>query len=217
MTRNGAKLYGARMAISSDRVELFLAEKGIEVEFVPVNLMAGEHYSEDYRRRIAPNARVPALELDDGTVLRESVAICRYFEASQPEPALFGGTPLEQARVEMWQRLMELELLMPIAMAFRHGHPAAKALEQPQIAEHAAVQKQRAEKRIGVLDKELAGRDYLAGDFSIADITAFLAIRFGRLSKIAPEPGHAAVQAWMERVAARPAIATALQRIKDAS
>lgn len=212
------QLYGSRMAPNSDRVELFLAEKGIDVPFVAISLMTGEQYSEDYRRNVAPNARVPALKLDDGHVIRESVAICRYFEETQPEPPLFGRTPLEKAQVEMWQRLMELELMLPIAMCFRHGHPGAAAIEKPQIADWAAVNRERAEKRMRVLDKELVGKEYLCGDyFSIADISAFIGIGFGRISKLQPGPELENLHAYIARIAARPAIAAARERIKAAA
>lgn len=207
------KLYGAHRAINSDRVTLFLAEKGVDVVFVPLNLMAGEHYAPEYRKAVAPNARVPALQLEDGTVIRESVAICRYFEELHPETALFGRGALQKAQVEMWQRLMELELMMPIAMAFRHGHPAAAAIEKPQIPEFAQVSKQRAEKRLEVLNKELADREFLAGEFSIADITAYLSIGFAKLAKIRPPEEATHIQEWMQRVAQRPGIAKGLQII----
>lgn len=207
------KLYGSHGAPNSDRVILFLAEKGISFPFVRVDLMAGEQYGE-YRNSIAPNARVPALELDDGTVIRESVAICRYFEETEPEPALMGRNPLEKAEVEMWQRIMELELMFPIAMCFRHGHPAGAKLEQPQISEYAQVSRERAEKRLTVLNVELANRDYIAGDFSIADITAFVGVGFGRVSKLLPAPELSNVHAWLQRVQARPGIAQGLQIIR---
>ena len=211
------KLYGSHMAPNSDRVILFLAEKGIEdIPFEAINLMKGEHYAEDYRQMV-PNARVPALQLDDGTVIRESVAICRYFEETHPEPLLMGRTPMEKAQVEMYQRLMEMELMMPIAMCFRHGHPAGAALENPQIAQMAEVSRPRAEKRLAVLNKELADREYLAGEFSIADITAFIAVGFGRVARIAPTADQSNIQAWMERMMARPGIKHGLQIIKGAA
>ncbi len=199
------KLYGSRMAPNSDRVEMFLAEKGIDLPIIQLNLMAGEHYSDDYKA-IAPNRKVPCLVLDDGTAIRESVAICRYFEEIQPEPALFGTGAVERAQVEMYQRLMELELMMPIAMCFRHGHPAGAALEKPQIPELAQAQRVVAEKRIKVLNKELADREFLVGGrFSIADITAYIALGFGRVSKLTPnEDEHPHVVRYLAAIAARP-------------
>ena len=175
------KLYDTQLAPNPMRVRIFLAEKGIDVPTEQVNLMQGEHRSDDYRK-VAPNMKVPALELDDGTILLETVAICRYFEEIQPEPPLFGTTPLEKAQVEMWQRRMELELFFPTAMTFRHLHPAGAALEG-QIAEFGETQKAIALKRRAILDKELEGKEFIAGDrFSIADITAFCAVGFGKIS-----------------------------------
>lgn len=198
-------LYGSRMAPNSDRVEMFLHEKGVEIPFRQVNLMQGEHHGEDYKA-IAPNRRVPALQLDDGNVIRESIAICRYIEELHPEPALFGRSALERAQVEMYQRLMELELMMPIAMCFRHGHPAAKALEPIQVAEFAQLQRDVALKRIKVLNKELAEREFLLGDyFSVADISAYIALGFGRISKLNPDAEqHPHVVRYMQAIAARP-------------
>lgn len=199
------KLYGSKQAPNSDRVEMFLAEKGIDLPITQINLMKGEHYSDEYRA-IAPNRKVPCLVLDDGTAIRESIAICRYFEETQPEPPLFGTSAVEKAQVEMWQRLMEMELMMPIAMTFRHGHPAGAALEKPQFPDFAQAQRAVAEKRIKVLNKELADRQWLLGDtFSVADITAFISLGFGRISKLSPDPqAHPNVVRYMQDVQARP-------------
>lgn len=199
------KLYGSKQAPNSDRVEMFLHEKGIVLPIISINLMKGEHYSEEYKA-IAPNRRVPALVLDDGTTIRESVAICRYFEELQPQPPLFGVGAVERAQVEMYQRLMEFELLLPIAMSFRHGHPAAAAIEKPQVPEFAAAQRKQAEKRLRVLEKELAGRQWLVGDrFSIADITAYIALGFARVPKLFPaEAEHPNVIRYFNAIAARP-------------
>lgn len=199
------QLYGSKMAPNSDRVEMFLQEKGIELPFVQINLMQGEHHQDEYKA-IAPNRKVPSLVLDDGTVIRESVAICRYFEEIQPEPPLFGVGAVQRAQVEMWQRLMELELMMPIAMTFRHGHPAGAMLEKPQIPQLAQSQRIVAEKRIKVLNKELDGRRFLLGDdFTIADITAYIALGFGRISKLSPDPEqHPEVVRYLQDIAQRP-------------
>mgnify|MGYP000548381296 CR=1 FL=1 len=199
------ELYGSKLAPNSDRVEMFLAEKGVEIPFHGLNLMKGEHYQDSYRK-LAPNRRVPCLVLDDGTAIRESIAICRYIEELHPEPCLFGDTALERAQVEMWQRLMEMELMMPIAMSFRHGHPGGKMLENPQIPEYGAAQQQVALKRIKVLNKELADRQFLLGDtFCVADITAYIALGFGKIVKIRPSvEEHPNVMRYMETIAARP-------------
>ncbi len=199
------QLYGSKRAPNSDRVEMFLYEKGIELPITQVNLMAGEHHAEAYKA-IAPNRRVPCLVLDDGTAIRESVAICRYFEELHPEPALFGTGALQAAQVEMWQRLMEFELMLPVAMSFRHTHPAAKALEKVQFTEFGQAQHALAQKRIAVLNKELADRQWLAaGGFSIADITAYIALGFGKLTKLAPDPqAHPHVLRYLADIQARP-------------
>ena len=199
------KLYGSKMAPNSDRVEMFLHEKGIEVPFVQINLMKGEHHSDEYKR-LSPNRRVPCLELDDGTTIRESIAICRYFEEIQPDPPLFGVGAVERAQVEMYQRLMEMELMLPIAMCFRHSHPAGAALEKPQFPEFGKAQGALGLKRIGVLNKELADRQFLLGDtFTVADISAYIGIGFGKISQIRPDPeAHPNVVRYMADIAARP-------------
>src|ERR671921_803365 len=127
------KLYDAGRAPNPRRVRIFLAEKGISVPLVPLDLNRLEHRTPSYAA-INPLRQSPALELDDGTVIAESVAICRYFEELRPEPPLFGTTPLERAQVEMWQRRMEFGLLGPVAAAFRHLHPAMAPMEVPQVA-----------------------------------------------------------------------------------
>ena len=128
------KLFDGGRAPNPRRVRVFLAEKGIEVPLVPVDMGADEHRQEPVASR-NPLQRLPVLELDDGTILTETVAICRYFEELHPEPALFGEGALGKARVEMWQRRMELNLFLPVAFAFRHLHPAMKDWEVPQIPE----------------------------------------------------------------------------------
>ena len=130
------------------------------------------------------------LELDDGTVLCESVAICRYFEEMHPEPALFGRGALGKAQVEMWQRRMELNLFLPVSQAFRHIHPAMKEWEVPQVPEWGEANKPKALDFLVLLDAELALREFAAGDeFSIADITGLVAIDFMKPARIARAGG----------------------------
>lgn len=196
------KLYTTPKAISPARVHFFLLEKGIEIEKVVVDLMKGEHRTPEYRA-IAPNGRTPALQLDDGSSLCETVAICRYIEAMHPEPVLMGRDALEQAHIEMHNRMMEFELMLPMAMAFRHTHPAMEALED-QVPEYGAKQRAVAEKRMKRLEQELAGRPYIAGDaFSIADITAWCSIRFFRIAKFGITDQQTHLRDWYERVGAR--------------
>lgn len=205
------KLYTTPKAVSPARVHFFLAEKGIEVDREVVNLMEGQHRSAEYRAAV-PNGRVPALELDDGTVLCETVAICRYVEeALQPDPPLMGTTALERARIEMLDRMMEFELMMPMAMTFRHTHPAMKALED-QVTEYGEKQRGVAESRMRRLDRELGARPYIAGEnFSIVDITAWCSIRFFRAAgfRIAEEQSH--LGDWFTRVGERSAAKVAFE------
>jgi glutathione S-transferase len=198
------KLYDGGKAPNPRRVRVFLAEKGIEVPLAPVDMGAMEHRSEEVTRR-NPLRRLPVLELDDGTILTESVAICRYFEELHPEPPLFGTGALGKALVEMWQRRMELNLMMPVAQAFRHIHPAMKEWEVPQIAEWGEANKPRALEFLGLLDRELAGREYAAGDtYSIADITGMIAIDFMKPARIALPDALANVRRWHAALSARP-------------
>lgn len=202
------KLYTTKGAISPARVRFFLAEKGIEIELVQIELMKGEHKTPAYRA-ISPNGRTPALQLDDGSVICESVAICRYFEELHPEPSLLGRTPQERARIEMWNRMMEFELMMPMAMAFRHTFPAMKALED-QVVEFGEKQRSVALKRAARIEKQLATQDYIAGNaFSIADITAWCSFRFFRVAGFEIGDDQPNLKAWFARVKARPAAAVA--------
>ncbi|MEJ2432883.1 MAG: glutathione S-transferase, partial [Pseudolabrys sp.] len=124
------KLYDAGRAPNPRRTRIFLAEKGISVPAEQVDMMAMQHKTPEYTA-INPLQRMPALELDDGTVITESIAICRYFEALHPEPSLFGQGAKELAEIEMWNRRCELNLMFPVAQVFRHSHPAMKELEVP--------------------------------------------------------------------------------------
>ena len=201
------KLFDGGKAPNPRRVRVFLAEKGISVPLVPVDMGALEHKGENVTVR-NPLQRLPVLELDDGTVLTESIAICRYFEELYPEPALFGTTALEKALVEMWQRRVELNLLMCVAQAFRHVHPAMKGWEVPQIAEWGEANKPKALEFLGLLDKELASREFVAGDrYSVADITGLIAVDFMKPARIAVPDELGNVRRWHGAVSARPSAA----------
>lgn len=200
-------LHDAPGAPNPKRVRMFLAEKRIDIPLRRVDLMSLEHKGPDYAR-INPLRMVPALVLDDGAVLTESVAICRYIERLQPEPALFGRGGREQAFVEMWQRRMEFQLFGPVAHAFRHSHPRLAVLEQPQLPEFAAAQRPRAFDAMRFLDGELAGRPFVAGDaFTIADITAFVALELTKLARIDIPADLSHLARWRSEVAARPSAA----------
>jgi glutathione S-transferase len=187
------KLYDGGRAPNPRRVRVFLAEKGIEIPLVPIDMDAMGHKSAEMTGR-NPLRRLPVLELDDGTVLTESIAICRYFEELHPEPALFGKGAFGRAKVEEWQRRMELDFLFRVAQAFRHTHPAMKEWEVPQVAEWGEANRPKVVDFLTILDGELAHREFAAGDaFSIADITG-----------IEMPDNLANVRRWYSSLAARP-------------
>ena len=178
------KLIDQPRAPNPRRVRIFLAEKGITVPTEQVDLGKLEHRSPDFAA-MNPFQEVPVLILDDGTAISESVAICRYFEEQKPEPPLFGRDAMERVMVEMWQRRMEFGFLTRVAHCFRHSHPAMAELEKPQLKEWAEVNRPRVLKVLSWLDQELAGRQFIAGDaYTIADITALVAVDFMKLAKI---------------------------------
>jgi glutathione S-transferase len=197
------KIYDSKTAPNPRRVRVFLAEKGIEVALEEVDIVAAQNRSEEFRKK-NPMGVVPVLELDDGTCIAESVAICRYFEVLHPEPRLMGTDARDQALVEMWQRRMELELFVPITQVFRNLHPFFKD-RIPQVPEYGEVCRRAAEHRLGWLDEVLAGTRFIAGErYTIADITALCAIDFGRVSKIRIQPQQTNLARWHAEVSARP-------------
>ena len=201
------KLYDGGRAPNPRRTRIFLAEKGIKLPLVEVDLAAMEHMSATYAA-INPLKRLPALVLDDGSVITESIAICRYFEALQPEPALFGRGALDGARVEMWNRRMELHLLFPVSHVFRNSHPAMKAMEVPQVPAWAEANKPRILEFIAFLDSELKDRRYIAGDsFTVADITGLVSIDFMKPAKLVMPDELKYLKRWHADVSARPSAA----------
>ena len=198
------RLFDGGRAPNPRRVRIFLAEKGIEVPMVPVDMAGMEHRADPMTRR-NPLQRLPVLELDDGTILTETVAICRYFEELHPEPALLGRGALGKAKVEMWQRRMELNFFACVAQAFRHIHPAMKEWEVPQIPAWGEANKPKALEFLAILDRELADREFAAGDeFSIADITGLCALDFMKPARIHLPPEMTNVQRWHQALAGRP-------------
>src|SRR3569833_1802722 len=149
------KLYDSKMAPNPRRVRIFLAEKGIEVPTEQVDMMAKQHLTPEYAA-INPLQRMPALLLDDGTVISESIAICRYFEALRPQPPLFGTGPKEIAFVEMWNRRCEHNLLGAVAHVFRHSQPTKKKHKEPQKTTRAEANRPRVIDFLRILDGELA-------------------------------------------------------------
>jgi len=197
------KLYDSRMAPNPRRVRIFLAEKGIELPVVQVDIGKAENRRPEFLAK-NPMGTLPVLELDDGTCIAETVAICRYFERTQAEPPLMGTGAKGEAVVEMWQRRMELEVALPIMQVCRNTHEFFKG-RIPQVPEYGEVCRRMVVKRLEWLDQELAGREFVAGDrYTIADITALCGIDFGKPTgiRVAPEWKHLA--RWHEAVSARP-------------
>ncbi len=179
------KILDEKRAPNPRRVRVFLAEKGIEVPFEQVDIMKGAAKTAGFTA-LNPIQRVPVLILDDGTAISESMAICRYFEALQPEPSLFGRTPLEIAQIEMWNRRAEMSFLFPAAQIFRHSHPAMAELETPQVPAWAEANKPRVASIIRIFDEALKKTQFLAGErFSVADITAMIATDFMKPARLA--------------------------------
>jgi glutathione S-transferase len=197
------KIYESQAAPNPRRVRIFLAEKGLNVPYEQVDIGKAVNREPEFRKK-NPLAGVPVLELDDGTHIAESVAICRYFEGVHPEPPLMGVDAKDRAVVEMWNRRMELAVLIPVANSFRLRHEFFKGRIR-QCPEYAAIAKEDAEDSLKWLDTELANRRYIAGDrYTIADITAMVAIDFGRISKIGIQPDQKNLARWHAEVAARP-------------
>jgi glutathione S-transferase len=204
------KLYDTPRAPNPRRVRWLMVEKGIDdIEVVTLNLMEGQHRDPAYVGKTGL-AQVPVLELDDGTCISESLAICRYLESKYPEPNLFGATPEETAVIEMWTRRAEMMLATPFMIGVRHTHPAMAALEQqePVIG---AYNTEGARRALKVFDRRLADSPWIAADrLTIADIVAFIGYDFARgmiKFQIPEELTH--VARWVEAMKARPAAAVA--------
>ncbi|MFG1478233.1 glutathione S-transferase [Xanthobacter sp. V4C-4] len=200
------QLYDSGRAPNPRRVRVFLAEKGIAVPLVPVDIGKLEHKSQAFTR-LNPRQRVPALVLDDGTVICETIAICRYFEALQPEPNLFGRSPVEQALVEMWQRRIELELFLPVATVLRHLNPAMAAMEVPQVPAWGEANRPKVIAFLEFLNEELAERAYVAGDrFTVADITAIVTVDFMRAIRTEVPERLTHILRWRDLLSQRPSL-----------
>lgn len=207
------KFYDCATAPSPRRVRIFLAEKGLEIETVQVDLAKGEQFSDSFRQ-MNPDCVVPVLELDDGSYLSEVLAICQYIEEMHPEPALMGHSPESRARVTMWNTKIEQQGLLAMADAFRNS---AKGLSDravtgvepyPQIPELAERGRARVLQFFKRLDEQLAGKDFVAGDsYSIADISALVVVDFARWIKIGIPDEAANLARWYADVSSRPSAA----------
>ena len=197
------KLYEYTQAPNPRRVRIFLAEKGITVPFEQVDIAKGQNRAPEFLK-INPMGGLPVLELDDGTQLAESVAICRYFEDLKPEPNLMGVDAKEKAVIEMWNRRMEFEILSMAAGSFRNTSDFFKG-RIPQVREYGEVCKNAAVKRLEWLDTVLADREFIAGPrYTIADITALIGIDFGRTTQIKIQDSQKNLARWHQAVSSRP-------------
>jgi glutathione S-transferase len=199
------RLYHDLRAPNPRRVRMFMAEKGLldQVELVEVSIATKANLAPEFLDK-NPLGLVPVLELPDGRILRESVAICRYLEELHPEPRLFGGDPWQRAQIEQWNRIAELEVLGPVAHVFRNSHAFWQGRLR-QAPEFADIMREHLHSRWAWLDSELSTREYLAGDaFSVADITLLCGIDFGKVSnlRLSPETPH--LVRWHQQISARP-------------
>jgi len=198
------KLYDGGRAPNPRRVRVYLSEKGIKIPVEQVDLGAMAHRSAAFAA-VNPLMRVPALELDDGTIITESIAICRYFEMLHPQSPLFGRDAKEAAIVEMWQRRIELHLLAPVSHIFRNLHPAMAQMEVPQVPVWAEANKPRVIEFLQLLDGELGKRRYITGEnFTVADITGLVALDFMKPAKLSVPDTMVNVRRWHAELSARP-------------
>lgn len=207
------KFYDCKTAPSPRRVRILIAEKGLDIETIAVDLASGEQFGEAFRR-LNPDCTVPVLALDDGTCLTEALGICRYLEAVYPQPPLFGRTPAEQGSVMSWNAKIEQQGLMAMGEAFRNSVSAFKGRALPgpgryeQIPELAARGRERVAAFMATLDARLADREFVAGaDYSLADITALVFVDFAKRGKLGPDDRATALARWYAAVSARPSAA----------
>ncbi len=196
------KLYDNATAPNPRRVRIYLAEKGISVPVEQVDIGKGVNRQPPFLAK-NPFGGLPVLELDDGTHIAESIAICRYFEEQNPKPSLFGNGAKDRAEIEMWQRRMELGLFALVSGSFQHTHDFFKGRIK-QVPEWGAICKENALSRMAWLDGQLASRKFVAGDeYSVADITALCAIDFGRATNIRIAPEQKNLTRWHQEVSSR--------------
>jgi glutathione S-transferase len=200
-------LYGApNPAPNPRRVRIFLAEKGIDLPETLVDMRKREHKSPEFKAKNSMG-QLPTLELDDGTTISETVAICRYFEETQPEPPLFGRTAIEKATVDMWIRRVEFAVMTPVAMFWRHAHPYTAAL-LTQFKDFGESNRETVMSGLEYLDRELADRPFLTGEtYSMADICTLTTIDFADWIGLKAPDNLTHLKAWRERVTARPSAA----------
>lgn len=198
------KIYEMKIAPNPRRVRIFLAEKGItDIEFIELDLQKGENLTPEFKLK-NPMKKVPVLELDDGTCINETIAICRYFEETFSDTPLMGSTPVEKAQIEMWQRWVEFYFLVPTGMCFQHTSGYFKDRMTP-FEDWGKECGENTKKFMHFLNKHLETNTYLAGDtFSIADITALCTMDFNRVNRISINEDQTHLQRWYNTVSSRP-------------
>ena len=197
------KLYDLKTGMNPRRVRIFLAEKGVAIDKVDIDMIGGENKRAEFLTK-NPMGTMPVLELDNGEYLSESMAICRYIEELHPAPNLFGETALERARIEMWNRRMELEIMAPMTDGFVHLSPFWVG-RRPQVAQYGELAHSHVKKRLGWIDAELATHDYVAGDrYTVADITLQCALLLGRNTGMPVPETLLNLQRWYKSVTGRP-------------
>ena len=201
------KLYDGGRAPNPRRVQIFFKEKSFNIPTVQLDLNAHEHRNEAMTQK-NPTQTVPFLELEDGTVISETIAICRYVEELVPEPNMFGETPVERALIEMWNRRVEFGFFLSVGQSFRHLHPGGAILEGEQIPDWGRKNQTKAIAFLKLLDDQLTENEFIAGArFSVADITAISSFQFFKPARLElPEGGLSGVRRWLNVVSARPSV-----------
>lgn len=194
----------ANPAPNPRRVRIFLAEKGMKVPMKELAIVKGEHKAPDFLA-VNPLGQIPALVLDDGEVIAESIAICRFFEALNPDPPLFGKGPKQVAEVDMWMRRAELRLGTPLSMVWQHTHPYTARVVVPQYKDFGESNRARVHDAMRFFDTSLADRPWIAGkDYSIADIVLLTTIDFATFIGMETPTELGNLKAWHDRASARP-------------
>jgi glutathione S-transferase len=202
------KLYLDQIAPNARRVAMFVEEKGLKIDVVDVDVAAGANRTADFLAK-NPLGQVPVLELDDGTCICESMAICRYLNDTAEGDSLFGASTSDRALVEMWSRRAEFGVFIP-AVEYGHHSQAFFADRFVQSTDIAELFRSRIEQSYQFLEQELATRDHLAGArFSIADVNAYCGVELARVWGIALPESHENLSGWYQRVAARPSAVSA--------
>jgi len=198
------KIYEEKIAPNARRVRMFLAEKGMldSIEFEQVDLKSGGNITPDFREK-NPIAKIPVLEMDNGNFISESIAICRYFEAKHPSNPLMGGTPEEQAIIEMWQRRCEIYFMNMVGMGFQHTSGYFSDRMTP-VKEWGEICVETVPKFFELLDAHLSSSEYIAGNaFSVADITAYVTMDFAKVIRVRPDEKLINLKRWYDLISLR--------------